>query len=41
MGKGDPGEGVGGLLELGFLGFVVEEFGDGEVEGESGEGGGE
>jgi hypothetical protein len=33
--------GVGGLLELGFLGFVVEEFGDGEVEGELGEGGGE
>jgi hypothetical protein len=41
VGEGDPGEGVGGLLELGFLGFVVEEFGDGEVEGELGEGGGE
>jgi hypothetical protein len=41
VGEGDPGEGVGGLIEGGFLGFVVEQFGGAEFKGVAGEGGGE
>ncbi len=41
VGEGDPGEGVGGLVEAGCVGFEVEEFGGAEFKGVAGEGGGE
>ncbi len=41
VGEGDPGEGVGGLVEGGLMGFEVEEFGGAEFKGVTGEGGGE
>ncbi len=41
VGEGDPGEGVGGLVEGDFVGFEIEEFGGAEFKGVAGKGGGE
>jgi hypothetical protein len=41
VGEGDPGKGIVGLVEGGFVGFEVEEFGGAEFKGVAGEGGGE
>jgi hypothetical protein len=41
VGEGDPGEGVGGLVEGRFLRFEVEQFSGAEFKGVAGEGSGE